>query len=54
MFRILFGGNHLYVFQNPNKKGIRNDISYEMAQKEIAEHAGISLSTNGGQKSKGN
>ncbi|PAV57014.1 hypothetical protein WR25_26093 [Diploscapter pachys] len=50
--RILFGGNHLYVFQNPNKKGIRNDTSYEMAQKEIAEHAGISLSTNGGQKSK--
>ncbi|VDK53767.1 unnamed protein product [Anisakis simplex] len=41
--RIFFGGNHLYVFVNPNKK--RKDdnvkITYDMAQKEIAKNSGL-------------
>ncbi|KAI1705792.1 FHA domain-containing protein [Ditylenchus destructor] len=38
--RIHFGGNHLYVFVNPTKKGAldSSEISYDMAQKEIAKN----------------
>ncbi|RCN39152.1 FHA domain protein [Ancylostoma caninum] len=50
--RVLFGGNHLYVFNNPTKKGARKDITYEEAQKEIAKGAGIGIADDGG-KSKG-
>src|SRR5687768_12078811 len=41
-FRILFGGNHLYVFVNPKKKGVKSsqEITYDMAQKEIAKQVG--------------
>ncbi|VDO18732.1 unnamed protein product [Heligmosomoides polygyrus] len=39
IFRVLFGGNHLYVFNNPTKSGARKDITYEEAQKEIAQGA---------------
>ncbi|ETN74827.1 FHA domain protein [Necator americanus] len=46
--RLLFGGNHLYVFNNPNKKGARKDITYEEAQKEIAKGAGIGIPGEGG------
>uniref|UniRef100_A0A0N5AP36 Kinesin-like protein n=1 Tax=Syphacia muris TaxID=451379 RepID=A0A0N5AP36_9BILA len=41
--RILFGGNHLYVFVNPkskSKKGTK--ITYEMAQQEIAQNSLLS------------
>ncbi|CAI4230337.1 unnamed protein product [Auanema sp. JU1783] len=41
--RIMFGGNHLYVFHNPSKKGANHDITYELAQKEITQHSGIAL-----------
>uniref|UniRef100_A0A914YMR1 Kinesin-like protein n=1 Tax=Panagrolaimus superbus TaxID=310955 RepID=A0A914YMR1_9BILA len=42
--RILFGGNHLYVFTNPKKKGAKTSeqITYDFAQKEIAKTHGIS------------
>ncbi|CAD5220541.1 unnamed protein product [Bursaphelenchus xylophilus] len=41
--RVHFGGNHLYVFVNPKKGGIKTnqEITYEMAQKEIAKNVGI-------------
>lgn len=52
IFRVLFGGNHLYVFNNPTKSGARKDITYEEAQKEIAQGAGIGISNDSG-KSKG-
>lgn len=41
--RILFGGNHLYVFANPKKKGVKTnqEITYDMAQKEIVKHVGL-------------
>ncbi|VDM54123.1 unnamed protein product [Angiostrongylus costaricensis] len=48
---ILFGGNHLYVFNNPIKSGARTHNTYEAAQKEIAQGAGIAI-INGGNKSK--
>ncbi|EPB76029.1 hypothetical protein ANCCEY_04875 [Ancylostoma ceylanicum] len=48
--RILFGGNHLYVFNNPSKKGARKDITYEEAQKEIAKGAGIGIAEGGKSK----
>lgn len=49
--RILFGGNHLYVFTNPKKKGIKTSeqITYDLAQKEIAKTHGISAVGNGKQ-----
>ncbi|KAK5964729.1 hypothetical protein GCK32_020547, partial [Trichostrongylus colubriformis] len=46
--RVLFGGNHLYVFNNPTKSGAKKDITYEEAQKEIAQGAGISISNEDG------
>ncbi|VDO30787.1 unnamed protein product [Haemonchus placei] len=46
--RVLFGGNHLYVFNNPTKGGARKDITYEEAQKEIAQGAGINISNDSG------
>lgn len=44
-FRILFGGNSLFVFVNPKKGGVKTsqEITYDMAQKEIAKSVGISL-----------
>lgn len=41
--RILFGGNHLYVFTNPKKKGAKTSeqITYDLAQKEIVKTVGI-------------
>jgi kinesin family protein 1 len=49
--RILVGSSHMYVFINP-KKSIPNEprVTWEEAQKEIAEAKGFSLSlslTNG-------
>ncbi|KAK0427687.1 hypothetical protein QR680_010367 [Steinernema hermaphroditum] len=51
--RVFFGGNHLYVFANPKKKGMKNEkqITYDMAQKEIAQNAGLNI-LNAGDKSK--
>ncbi|WKX99065.1 hypothetical protein Q1695_014160 [Nippostrongylus brasiliensis] len=46
--RVLFGGNHLYVFNNPTKSGARKDVTYEEAQKEIAQNAGIGISNESG------
>ncbi|CAI5444067.1 unnamed protein product [Caenorhabditis angaria] len=46
--RVFFGGNHLYVFNNPTKKGTKTDITYDMAQSEIAQtHAQIFNNKNG-------
>uniref|UniRef100_A0A7E4V2Q9 Kinesin-like protein n=1 Tax=Panagrellus redivivus TaxID=6233 RepID=A0A7E4V2Q9_PANRE len=47
--RILFGGNHLYVFANPKKKGVKNcdQITFDLAQREIAKTVGISGLTSG-------
>ncbi|KAK6024631.1 hypothetical protein OSTOST_09554, partial [Ostertagia ostertagi] len=45
---VLFGGNHLYVFNNPTKGGARKDITYEEAQKELAQGAGIKISNEDG------
>ncbi|CAJ0578682.1 unnamed protein product, partial [Mesorhabditis spiculigera] len=39
--RIHFGGNHLYVFCNPQKGAANQDITWDMAQKEIASNAGL-------------
>lgn len=53
--RVFFGGNHLYVFNNPTKKGIRTDITYENAQAEIAQNHAAALGNRGlggGSKSK--
>ncbi|CAD6188362.1 unnamed protein product [Caenorhabditis auriculariae] len=41
--RILFGGNHLYVFNNPSKSGMRQDVTYEEAQKEMAKYATVQI-----------
>ncbi|TKR62490.1 hypothetical protein L596_026442 [Steinernema carpocapsae] len=51
--RIFFGGNHLYVFANPKKKGGKNEkqITYDLAQREIAKNSGLNL-LNMGDKSK--
>ncbi|KAI6241485.1 putative tRNA N6-adenosine threonylcarbamoyltransferase [Aphelenchoides fujianensis] len=51
--RILFGGNHLYVFVNPKKGGVKNsqEITYDMAQKEIAKSVGITNSPGRGKRS---
>uniref|UniRef100_A0A1I8A2J7 Kinesin-like protein n=1 Tax=Steinernema glaseri TaxID=37863 RepID=A0A1I8A2J7_9BILA len=48
--RVFFGGNHLYVFANPKKKGVKNEkqVTYDMAQKEIAQNAGLNLLGMGG------
>ncbi|VDD90619.1 unnamed protein product [Enterobius vermicularis] len=41
--RVLFGGNHLYVFVNPKSKPKKDEkITYEMAQQEIAENSLLS------------
>ncbi|GMR41799.1 hypothetical protein PMAYCL1PPCAC_11994 [Pristionchus mayeri] len=50
--RILFGGNHLYVFANPTKKGIDKELTYEKAQQEIAQNSGLGVAREGGAKSK--
>ncbi|KAH7700395.1 hypothetical protein AAVH_32485, partial [Aphelenchoides avenae] len=52
--RILFGGNHLYVFANPAKKGVKSsqEITYDTAQKELAKNVGIAGSL-AGRRSKG-
>ncbi|CAD5214440.1 unnamed protein product [Bursaphelenchus okinawaensis] len=53
--RVHFGGNHLYVFVNPKKGGIKNsqEITYEMAQKEIAQNVGITGGLNKGKSKAG-
>uniref|UniRef100_A0A914ZNN9 Kinesin-like protein n=2 Tax=Parascaris univalens TaxID=6257 RepID=A0A914ZNN9_PARUN len=46
--RIFFGGNHLYVFVNPNKKAKKNvKITYDMAQQEIARNSGLAAAIGG-------
>uniref|UniRef100_A0A0M3ILV7 Kinesin-like protein n=1 Tax=Ascaris lumbricoides TaxID=6252 RepID=A0A0M3ILV7_ASCLU len=46
--RIFFGGNHLYVFVNPNKKTKKNvKITYDMAQQEIARNSGLAAAIGG-------
>ncbi|CEF61084.1 Kinesin-like protein KIF1B [Strongyloides ratti] len=46
---ILFGGNHMYVFQNPKKEGMLNvnEITYDMAQIDIARNCGFGNQLNG-------
>jgi kinesin family protein 1 len=45
--RILFGASHLYVFLNPfYEKESSSDITWELAQKEIAKAKGYSLGNN--------
>ena len=45
----MFGSSHLYVFHHPTEakdlkeKGELIDISYEMAQEEIAKNAGFKM-----------
>lgn len=45
----MFGSSHLYVFHHPTEakdlkeKGQLIDISYEMAQEEIAKNAGFKM-----------
>ena len=45
--RLVFGSTHMWVFQNPQEKGIDKKayppISYEYAQEEIAAKAGINV-----------
>ncbi|KAI6188028.1 putative tRNA N6-adenosine threonylcarbamoyltransferase [Aphelenchoides besseyi] len=52
--RILFGGNHLYVFVNPKKGGVKTsqEITYDTAQKEIAKSVGITNNLGHGKRSK--
>uniref|UniRef100_A0A0N4Z581 Kinesin-like protein n=1 Tax=Parastrongyloides trichosuri TaxID=131310 RepID=A0A0N4Z581_PARTI len=40
---ILFGGNHMYVFNNPKKEGIINvsEMSYDKAQLDIVKNGGF-------------
>ncbi|VDM51050.1 unnamed protein product [Toxocara canis] len=53
--RIFFGGNHLYVFVNPNKRAKKDvKITYDMAQQEIAKCSGLTagfVDGDGGNKS---
>ncbi|GFS07875.1 kinesin-like protein [Elysia marginata] len=46
MDRIIFGSNHVYVFVNPAKpqapEGTPNEITWEFAQKEVAQAKGFS------------
>ncbi len=48
-FRIMLGSSHLYVFFHPEeektlkKEGKLVDVSYEMAQDEIAKNAGFKM-----------
>ena len=60
LFRIMFGSSHLYVFYHPQEleeakaKGTEiEEISYELAQEEIAQNSGINVEK-GADKSKGN
>ncbi|XP_070198402.1 kinesin-like protein KIF28 isoform X3 [Littorina saxatilis] len=50
--RVLFGSNHLYVFINPAKpqapKDTPKEITYEFAQKEIAQAKGFTTGTGAG------
>ena len=44
----MFGTSHLYVFINPEeveteKVKEKEEITYEMAQKEIAKHSGLNV-----------
>ena len=47
--RIMFGSSHLYVFYHPTEakelkeKGQLIEVSYEMAQEEIAKNAGFKM-----------
>jgi hypothetical protein len=56
----MFGSSHLYVFYHPQEleeakaKGTEiEEISYELAQEEIAQNSGINVEK-GADKSKGN
>ncbi len=48
-FRIMFGSSHLYLFYLPEEKktlekeGKLIDVTYEMAQDEIAKNAGFKM-----------
>lgn len=46
--RILFGANHLYVFVSPadDTKGASTHITWDFAQKELAQAKGYSFGTN--------
>uniref|UniRef100_A0A0K0ED16 Kinesin-like protein n=1 Tax=Strongyloides stercoralis TaxID=6248 RepID=A0A0K0ED16_STRER len=46
---ILFGGNHMYVFQNPKKEGMLNinEITYDMALIDIAKTGEFGNQLNG-------
>ncbi|XP_076469926.1 kinesin-like protein KIF28 isoform X2 [Babylonia areolata] len=50
--RVLFGSNHMYVFVNPAKpqapNGTPAEITYEFAQKEIAQAKGFATGTGAG------
>ena len=52
----MFGTSHLYVFHHPAEAGSSSlkqaDITYEMAQEEIAKNAGLDVDDQG--ESKGN
>src|SRR4051794_27452755 len=52
--RILFGGNSLFVFVNPKKGGVKTsqELTYDMAQKEIAKSVGITNNLGKGKGSK--
>ncbi|XP_033105762.1 kinesin-like protein KIF28P [Anneissia japonica] len=48
--RIMFGSNHMYVFQHPGLKAANPDnyripVTYEMAQQEIAQNNGFDMSS---------
>ena len=49
----MFGTSHLYVFSNPTEaKKLKDEgktpveVTYEMAQKEIAKNSGVNVQTN--------
>ena len=59
-FRILFGSNHLYVFQHPaehqsaKQNGIPiQEVSYDEAQEEIARCSGIDVNSGNSGDQKG-
>eukprot|EP00111_Clytia_hemisphaerica_P004193 TCONS_00011996-protein len=56
--RIMFGTSHLYVFSNPTQATKLKEegkppveVTYEMAQKEIAKNSGVNVQTNSNSES---
>ena len=47
LVRVMFGTSHLYVFHHPaevNSSSLKQaEITYEMAQEEIAKNAGLDV-----------